>query len=309
LGQHLNYTFRNYDSWIIRFGAIDPLAAKYPHNSTYAFSENRVIDAVELEGLEAFFLNDGSFDHWGSDKSKTAPVIVIANAGDTEGQTLSLNVNDFMNRVHWQFGETGGTSLKGLAHAINNSSKQLGETGMYKKMTTRPSGGETITAETQIAIYLDQTTTDIREKVNPEYITFKKLFRTNLDYLTNLSIGSEQKFYKKAGDYKYSTPKQRESALNNFWAIKDTKKIIAATINVLLFESDILEGAGDWAGASLGPKGNYDTILNYVEKVYQPNTTVFGEGLARSSGYKAFTFFYKRDNTHKPIKTNVKNIE
>jgi RHS repeat-associated protein len=26
LGQHLNYTFRNYDSWAIRFGAIDPLA-------------------------------------------------------------------------------------------------------------------------------------------------------------------------------------------------------------------------------------------------------------------------------------------
>ncbi|MBL7786817.1 MAG: hypothetical protein JNM36_12985 [Chitinophagales bacterium] len=53
LGQHLNYTYRNYDSWAIRFGAVDPLAAKYPHNSTYTFSENRVIDGIELEGLEA----------------------------------------------------------------------------------------------------------------------------------------------------------------------------------------------------------------------------------------------------------------
>ena len=52
LGQHLNYTYRNHDSWTIRFGAVDPLAAKYPHNSTYAFSENRVIDGIELEGLE-----------------------------------------------------------------------------------------------------------------------------------------------------------------------------------------------------------------------------------------------------------------
>ncbi len=52
LGQHLNYTFRNYDSWIIRFGAIDPLAGKYPYWSPFAFSGNRVIDAVELEGLE-----------------------------------------------------------------------------------------------------------------------------------------------------------------------------------------------------------------------------------------------------------------
>ncbi len=44
LGQHLNYTFRNYDSWTIRFGAIDPLAAKYPHNSSYAFSEKIDVD-------------------------------------------------------------------------------------------------------------------------------------------------------------------------------------------------------------------------------------------------------------------------
>ncbi|MCB9232148.1 MAG: hypothetical protein H6581_10820 [Bacteroidia bacterium] len=31
---------------------MDPLAGKYPHNSVYAFSENRVVDGVELEGLE-----------------------------------------------------------------------------------------------------------------------------------------------------------------------------------------------------------------------------------------------------------------
>lgn len=35
-----------------RFFAVDPLAAKYPYYSQYAFSGNRVIDAVELEGLE-----------------------------------------------------------------------------------------------------------------------------------------------------------------------------------------------------------------------------------------------------------------
>ena len=41
-----------YDARIGRFLSIDPLAPKYPWNSPYAFSENRVIDAVELEGLE-----------------------------------------------------------------------------------------------------------------------------------------------------------------------------------------------------------------------------------------------------------------
>lgn len=42
-----------HDPRVGRFFAIDPLAPKYPHNSPYAFSENRVIDATELEGLES----------------------------------------------------------------------------------------------------------------------------------------------------------------------------------------------------------------------------------------------------------------
>jgi hypothetical protein len=37
---------------------VDPLAPKYPHNSPYAFSENRLIDGVELEGLEVRIYND-----------------------------------------------------------------------------------------------------------------------------------------------------------------------------------------------------------------------------------------------------------
>jgi hypothetical protein len=41
-----------HDPRIGRFFVVDPLAAKYPYNSTYAFSENRLIDGVELEGLE-----------------------------------------------------------------------------------------------------------------------------------------------------------------------------------------------------------------------------------------------------------------
>ncbi|OWP79660.1 hypothetical protein BWK62_00010 [Flavobacterium oreochromis] len=51
-GNSLNYTFRMHDPRVGRFFAVDPLTAKYPHNSPYAFSENRVMDGIELEGLE-----------------------------------------------------------------------------------------------------------------------------------------------------------------------------------------------------------------------------------------------------------------
>ncbi|TAF58324.1 MAG: hypothetical protein EAZ58_14450 [Flavobacterium sp.] len=58
-GNSLNYTFRMHDPRIGRFFARDPLAAKYPHNSPYAFSENRVIDGVELEGKEVQLVTGG----------------------------------------------------------------------------------------------------------------------------------------------------------------------------------------------------------------------------------------------------------
>lgn len=51
-GNSINYKYRMHDPRIGRFLSLDPLAPEYPHNSPYAFSENRVIDGVELEGLE-----------------------------------------------------------------------------------------------------------------------------------------------------------------------------------------------------------------------------------------------------------------
>jgi len=51
-GNSVNYKYRMHDPRIGRFFALDPLANKYPHNGPYNFSENRVIDGIELEGLE-----------------------------------------------------------------------------------------------------------------------------------------------------------------------------------------------------------------------------------------------------------------
>ncbi|MBK9381737.1 MAG: hypothetical protein IPN39_10445 [Chitinophagaceae bacterium] len=47
------FKWRNHDPQIGRFIEIDPLAEDYVYNSTYAFSENKVTNHIELEGLEA----------------------------------------------------------------------------------------------------------------------------------------------------------------------------------------------------------------------------------------------------------------
>lgn len=51
------FTYRIEDSRIGRFLTIDPLSNEYPFNSPYAFSENRLMDSRELEGLEKVDVN------------------------------------------------------------------------------------------------------------------------------------------------------------------------------------------------------------------------------------------------------------
>ncbi|OWP83024.1 hypothetical protein BWK59_12705, partial [Flavobacterium davisii] len=72
-GNSINYTLRMHDPRVGRFLSIDPLSADYPHNSPYAFSENRVIDGMELEGGEYLNANTrwkrfwnaiNGYSHW-----------------------------------------------------------------------------------------------------------------------------------------------------------------------------------------------------------------------------------------------------
>ena len=56
-GLSVNYKYRMHDPRIGRFFTTDPLEHKFPWNSSYAFSENTVINAVELEGLERAFVS------------------------------------------------------------------------------------------------------------------------------------------------------------------------------------------------------------------------------------------------------------
>ncbi len=63
-GLSWNYKYRMNDPRIGRFFARDPLAFEYPHNSPYAFSENRVIDAFELEGLESVCFNGTTWHNY-----------------------------------------------------------------------------------------------------------------------------------------------------------------------------------------------------------------------------------------------------
>ena len=56
-GNYLDFKFRGYDSRFGRFFSVDPLSKEFPSNSSYAFAENDVIRAIDIEGLEKYYVN------------------------------------------------------------------------------------------------------------------------------------------------------------------------------------------------------------------------------------------------------------
>jgi RHS repeat-associated protein len=90
-GNSVNFEFRMEDPRIGRFFAVDPLASKYPHNSPYAFSENCVINAIELEGLEKVEKYKPTTD--------TKPVVQVSNVNNlNENKCLKTADEEYYNQ-------------------------------------------------------------------------------------------------------------------------------------------------------------------------------------------------------------------
>ena len=84
------FKYRMHDPVIGRFWQIDPLAEKYVHNGTYNFSENRVIDSRELEGLERVYSADGKFINQVGDSNE----ILVMKHNEGNGQALIDTANN-----------------------------------------------------------------------------------------------------------------------------------------------------------------------------------------------------------------------
>ena len=88
-----SFKYRNYDYAIARFMSIDALAEKYSYQSPYNFSENRVIDARELEGLEAVDVDDWDFQ-WNdnlSDDENLAALEAVPESNKLDAVEITVN--------------------------------------------------------------------------------------------------------------------------------------------------------------------------------------------------------------------------
>ena len=203
----VNYKYRMHDPRIGRFFAVDPLAPDYPWNSPYAFSENRVIDGVELEGLEYKNI------HHSSD-----PTFSSSNTGGESANTYSYTLMDvFSDIADWVVGKNGisiegkdgtggGTSrtgkkvfttdealIKALAQYGKLNDGKMGKieatqklpktddasgvTGANTKMTSKAyTGGDNTTEEDEQGQNQPKLTNDTSEPVKPDTLKRTSVF-------------------------------------------------------------------------------------------------------------------------------------
>jgi hypothetical protein len=171
------FKYRFDDFQIGRFWSVDPLASKYVYNSPYAFSENKVTNNIELEGLEAAsvptplpdFMQavqnefntlgrriDNMFSHTTSDdhmtsKQNPAPNVEVKKSTETSStQTLNFGAGDIMEHLTRTNTLEGGPSLKMEVKTTTDVSD--------KTTTTTKVGGVTFTGVETVS-RTDATTT------------------------------------------------------------------------------------------------------------------------------------------------------
>ncbi len=107
-GGAISFKYRVEDVRLGRFFSVDPLFDKYPYNSPYAFSENRLIDSRELEGLEKVDVNDFPLQHrpliWVYNLTQSSPEKYVYNrtAGalvKAQEGTLQKASNDYQYKT------------------------------------------------------------------------------------------------------------------------------------------------------------------------------------------------------------------
>ncbi|MBQ4819031.1 DUF6443 domain-containing protein [Aquimarina sp. MMG016] len=145
------WKYRVSDPAIGRFWQIDPLAEDYVYNGTYNFSENRVIDAVELEGLEKILIVDldkRPQDNGTAGKTYTAQMYYLnETTGEVSGPYRS---STYPNSKSNSDNSTSYNTLNEGTHDYNNESGHSGQTkkglnlvdenGDRKSPGTKPNG-------------------------------------------------------------------------------------------------------------------------------------------------------------------------
>jgi len=158
-GNSVNYKYRMHDPRVGRFFAVDPLEGAYPGHSPYSFSHNVVINAIEFEGLETWYLSDGSM------MQQTGPLTFeYASSLGAVGYGLTTTCEVFTST---------GVGEK-LAENISRMNSTLGLWGADANLYLNCGGDCIAVAKTRVnRTFIDVTGNDLSNNVSESKVSVK----------------------------------------------------------------------------------------------------------------------------------------
>jgi RHS repeat-associated protein len=289
-----DYGMRIYIPGLGRFMTVDPITKDYPSLTPYQFASNIPIWATDLDGLEAYFSNNGSFIKWGEVKSNDAPIIVVT--GKTE-VTLKVNYGQFMDRIHWAYGEGAGLAADYYAHTIDNISERDSEGTMYKHMNC----GEVGSGATQKKRYFKLGTHG-----NNNYKFFRNNFRGKVETKkengkTTTTYSDDFNLIENINGKNAELSKGKNGYLYTYGS-EMARACVKATIEVLTGTSvDPTGGATTWAGG----QASEDYVKKHAEDEVPINKVI----TKTRYGFKAIHFFYKEGDSRSKDNTNINTVD
>jgi RHS repeat-associated protein len=141
----LSFKYRIHDPRIGRFLSVDPLFREYPWNSTYAFSENRLIDGVDLEGGE--YVHYFVFQKLTKEGKSLVKKVVVQDFRNLNGRQIfeihGMSSSQFYGKYSQSYGplgrgieytyfiDPGNGSYYWSGHTFFNKDRGLGYHGIY----------------------------------------------------------------------------------------------------------------------------------------------------------------------------------
>ncbi|MFM9989571.1 DUF6443 domain-containing protein [Flavobacterium sp.] len=141
-----SFKYRNYDMAIGRFMSIDPLAEKYPYNSTFAFQENKMGMGRELEGLE---LGGAQFNNYAAEFGKAVTGFIDnirAEFSRTDEQEIIPNI------VTLEKSSTTTYSSNLSNYAMTSQYPNFGSANLINKPTTENKTELKATAKAKVIV-------------------------------------------------------------------------------------------------------------------------------------------------------------
>jgi predicted chitinase len=129
-GGAVSFEYRVEDPRLVRFFSVDPVASKYPYYSPYQFSGNRLIDMVEMEGLEpkesGSYCGQGAIAPKLDDKGKAVEGTENQRWTWNKSQWASTNVGVTKNELTTLFHRGDKNLLQTLETTVNLEGSQYG---------------------------------------------------------------------------------------------------------------------------------------------------------------------------------------